>query len=129
MRRIGIAVIIILGVIASNSCMAADGSRITHFALLAGGVGLKVAAVVFEEQAQEAYDSYLHTARPSEMREFTDEYDQKHRQSQILSKTGVGLIGLAAFLALLEQFQMPDEVQVSFEPRAIRLNYRLDFTR
>ncbi len=125
MFRTLMVTVVLLCLIYPGTVMAADASRITHAVLLAGGIGFQIAGAQLEKQAQESYDTYLHTGLPSEMQRLTDEYDRKHLQSVIFSKTGVGMIGLAVFLALTEQFRPVKNVEFSFQPREFRIAFHL----
>lgn len=104
---------------------AADGSRITQAVMVIGGLGLQIAGVQFEKQAQESYDAYLHTARPSEMQRLTEDYDRKHLQSLIASRVGVGLIGVAVLWAFKEQLTFTRKVEVAVQPHEMRVALHL----
>ena len=53
-------------------------------------------------QANETYDQYLHTAVQADMDELIGDYERKHKQSIIASRTGIGVAVGAILLSLID---------------------------
>ena len=86
-----------------SPAVAINKSKAFAAVLVISSAGCKAAGVYLENKAHEAYDQYLHTGIQRDMQEYSDEYDSKHTQSLIVSRTAIGMVGLAAFIALYEQ--------------------------
>ena len=95
-------IIIVLFSLASPTA-ALEKSKFVPALFIISGVGLKFGSVYLETQANEAYDNYLHTALQTDMKKYTDEYNQKHTQSIITSRVGAGFWGLAVFVSIYRQ--------------------------
>ena len=105
-----IAVILLLALLAFSSSQpshAIDKSRVFTWLLFFSGLGASAAGVVIQGQANESYDEYVHTAVQAEMDSLIDDYEQKHEQSIIASRTGIGLVVGAILLSLLDAAYIP----------------------
>lgn len=81
----------------------ADRSRAWTIGLFATGMGLKFGSVFVENSAQDSYDQYLHTAIQSDIAKHRDSYTAKHNASTIMSRVGMGLVGIAALISVFDQ--------------------------
>ena len=86
----------------SRPVYAVDKSRFFTCFLFLSGLGSSVAGAVLQGQANETYDEYLHTAVQADMNSFIDDYDQKHQQSLIASRAGIGLVIGAILISLID---------------------------
>jgi hypothetical protein len=85
-----------------GSAYALDGSRFFTCLLFVSGLGASAAGAVTHSQANEIYDKYMHSSVQSDMDNFINDYDQKHKQSIITSRVGVGLAISAVLISLLD---------------------------
>ena len=91
---------------------AFDKSRAFICFLFLSGVGSSAAGAIVQGQASEKYDEYMHTAVQTKMDNLIDDYEKKHRQSIVISRTGTGLVVGAILLSLVDIAGMPPpEVQ------------------
>jgi hypothetical protein len=86
---------------------AVDKSRFFIWLLFASGLGSSTAGAIIQGQANETYDMYLHTAVQADMDKHIDDYNRKHQQSVIASRTGIGLVVGAILLSLLDAAYIP----------------------
>ena len=95
-----------------RSAYALDGSRFFTWMLFFSGLGSSFAGAITHGQANELYDEYMHSAVQSEMDKSIDKYDQKHQQSIIASRVGVGLTISAILISFIDASHIPQpEVQ------------------
>ena len=95
----------------SQPAHAVDKSRVFIWLLFLSGLGSSAAGAVIQGQANETYDQYLHAAAQADMDKLIDDYDRKHQQSIIASRTGIGVAIGAILLSLIDL--PPLEVQES----------------
>lgn len=109
---IGVLLFGLLTATGFQSAYAIDKSRTSIWLLFFSGLGSSVAGVIIQGQAYETYDRYLHTAVQTEMEKLIDDYEQKHQQSIIASRAGLGLVVGAILLSLVDAAYIPPpEVQ------------------
>ncbi len=112
-------VCILMCCILVSPAVAIDKSKAFAAVLVISSAGCKAAGVYLENKAHESYDQYLHTGIQRDMKEHSDEYDSKHTQSLIASRTAIGMVGLAAFIALYEQLHSISTEEESLEERGL----------
>jgi hypothetical protein len=81
---------------------AADRSRVLTVALFASGIGLKFGSVFVGKSAQDSYDQYLRSAIRADIEKHRDDYTGKQDLGVIMSRTGVGFVGLAVLISLFD---------------------------
>ncbi len=101
----------------------ADRARVATIVLLASGVGLKFGSVFMEKSAQDSYDQYLNAAVQSDIAKHRDDYTSKHNQSVIMSRTGMGFVGLAMLISLFDELELISKSPPP-QPHALRLTPR-----
>ena len=102
----------LLTAIGSQPAHAIDKSRMFTWLLFFSGLGSSAAGAIIQGQANETYDKYMHTAVQTDMGKLIDNYEQKHQQSIIASRTGLGLVVGAILLSLVDAAYIPPpEVQ------------------
>jgi hypothetical protein len=95
-----------------RSAYALDGSRFFTWMLFFSGLGSSFAGAITHGQANELYDEYMHSAVQSGMDKSLDKYDQKHKQSIIASRVGIGLTFSAVLISLIDASHIPQpEIQ------------------
>ena len=116
--RIGICCIIIV-MIAGSSTQAADRSRVLTIGLFASGVALKFGSILVANSAQDTYDQYLATGIQSDLATHRDDYTTKRDLSIAMSRTGIGFVGFAVLISVLDQVDVISESSVA---RSVRLS-------
>jgi hypothetical protein len=86
----------------ARSAYALDGSRFFTWMLFFSGLGTSFAGAITHGQANELYDEYMHSAVQSGMDKSIDKYTQKHKQSIIASRVGLGLTFSAVLISLID---------------------------
>ena len=81
---------------------AADGTRVLTIALFASGMGLKFGSVIVDKSAHDSFDLYLNTAVQGDIAKQRDEYTNKRDSSALMSRIGMGFIGLAALISVFD---------------------------
>ena len=113
----GLLLPFLLAAIGFQPVYAVDKSRVFICLLFLSGLGSSAAGAIIEDQANETYDEYMHTAIEIEMEKLIDDYDQKHQKSIIASRVGLGLVVGAALLSLVDAaYILTPEVQVVAAP-------------
>ena len=111
---IGLLSLLLIAITGFHPAHAIDKSRVFIWLLFFSGLGSSAAGAVIQGQATETYDEYLHTAVQTEMGKLVDDYDQKHQQSIIASRAGMGMVIGAILLSLIDAAYIPPpEVQKS----------------
>ena len=90
-----------------NSANALDNSRFFTMFMFLSGVGSSFAGAITQGQADKIYDEYLHSAIQSDMNKYIDNYNKKHQQSIIATRTGVGLAIGAILISLIDASHIP----------------------
>ena len=81
---------------------AAGRSRVLTIALFASGIGLKFGGVFAGKSAQDSYDQYLRSAIHANIEKHRGNYTGKQDLGVIMSRTGVGFVGLAVLISLFD---------------------------
>ena len=102
---------------------AIDKSRASVWLLFFTGLGSSVAGAIMQGQANETYDKYMHTAVQADMEKIIDDYEQKHQQSIIASRAGLGLVIGAILLSLVDAAYIPPP-EVQKEPSLFGSEFR-----
>lgn len=100
---------------------AAERPRVLTIALFASGIGLKFASVFLENSAQDSYDQYLSTAIQDDIAQHRDDYTSKHDLSVAMSRTGIGLVGLAMLISVFDELNLISRSS-SAQSARLRLN-------
>lgn len=109
---IGLLSLFLLTSTGFQSAHAMDKSRVFTWLLFFSGLGSSAAGAIIQGQANETYDEYLHTAVQAKMEDLIDDYERKHQQSIVASRTGLGLVVSAILLSLVDAAYIPPpEVQ------------------
>jgi hypothetical protein len=104
---VGFLLLVLFTSAVSQPAQAADKSRVFIWLLFLSGLGSSTAGAIMQGQANETYDKYMHTAFQAEMEELIEDYDQKHKQSVIASRAGMGLVVSAILLSLVDVAHTP----------------------
>ena len=116
--RIGICCIIIVMIVVSST-QAADRSRVLTIGLFTSGVVLKFGSILVANSAQDTYDQYLSTGIQSDLATHRNDYTTKRNLSIGMSRTGIGFVGFAVLISVLDQLDVISESSVA---RSVRLS-------
>ena len=97
---------------------SADRTHVLTIALLVSGMGLKFGSVFVESSAQDSYDQYLNTAIQADITKHRDDYISKHDGSVLMSRIGIGFVGIAAMISIFGQL---DRISKSSQPQSASL--------
>ena len=100
----------------------ADRARGVTIGLFATGMGLKFGSVFVAKSAQDSYDQYLNTAIQADITEHRNSYTAKHNASTVMSRVGIGLVGIAALVSVFDQLDI-----IATPSTALRLTPSYDF--
>ena len=81
---------------------AVDGTRALTVVLFTSGMGLKFGSVFVDKSAQDSFDLYLNSAVQSDIAKHRLDYTNKRDSSAIMSRIGVGFVGLAALISIFD---------------------------
>lgn len=109
--RIGICCIIIVMIAVPPT--QADRSRVLTIGLFASGVALKFGSVFVSNSAQDTYDQYLSTGIQDDITKYRDDYTTKQNLSIGMSRTGIGFVGFAVLISVLDQLDVISESSAS----------------
>ena len=118
--RVGI-ICVMFAMIAVSPTRAADRSRVLTIGLFTSGVALKFGSVFVATSAQDTYDQYLSTGIQSDLATHRDDYTTKRSLSIGMSRTGIGFVGFAVLISVLDQLDVISESSAS---RSVRLNLK-----
>jgi hypothetical protein len=106
--------------IAIPSLQAVDGTRVLTIALFASGMGLKFGSVFVEKSSQDSFDLYLNAAVQGDIAKHREDYTNKRDSSAIMSRIGVGFVGLAAMISIFDNLNL-----ISKSSRSSSTSFRL----
>ena len=103
---------------------AGGGARALKVVLFTTGMGLKFGSVFVEKSAQNSYDQYLTTALQADIARHRADYTSKRDTGVVMSRVGIGLVGVATLISILDQL---DLISQRSQPAALRLTPGYDF--
>ena len=114
---IGLLSFLLFAAFGSQPVYAIDKSRIFISLLFFSGLGCGAVGSVWQNEANEIYDDYMHTAVGAEQDRLYDDYEQRYQESTDISRAGLGLVAGAVLLSLIDAayIQAP-EVQKAVIP-------------
>ncbi|MDE0298898.1 MAG: hypothetical protein OXN17_09720 [Candidatus Poribacteria bacterium] len=103
---------------------AGGGARALKVVLFTTGMGLKFGSVFVEKSAQDSYDQYLTTALQADIARHRTDYTSRRDASLVMSRAGMGLVGVAALISIFDQL---DLISDQSQSAALRLTPSFDF--
>ncbi len=82
---------------------AGRGSRVFAITLLSSGLGLQVGSTFMNSSAQEEYDEYLSASLQADIQSRKSVVLERQNTSIIMSRVGLGCIGLAVLISIVDQ--------------------------
>lgn len=103
---------------------AGGGARALKVVLFTTGMGLKFGSVFVDKSAQDSYDKYLTTALQADIVRHRSDYTSRRDTSLIMSRVGMGLVGVAALISIFDQL---DLISRQSQSSALRLTPNYHF--
>jgi len=99
---IGLLSFFLFTAVSSQPAYAIDKSRIFISLLFFSGLGCGAVGSVWQNEANEIYDDYMHTAVGTNQDRLYDDYEQRYQKSTDISRAGLGLVAGAVLLSLID---------------------------
>jgi hypothetical protein len=100
-------------ILTSGQAEAARRSRVLSIGLFASGMGLQFGSSLLKASAQDRYDTYLNAAIQADIQTHKDAFRVRRDASTIMSRVGLGCVGLAVLFAIYNQLDTPELVDSS----------------
>ena len=110
---------------------AARRSRVLSIALFTSGMGLQFGSSILKASAQDRYDTYLNAAIQADIQTHKDAFRVRRDAGTLMSRVGLGCVGLAVLFAIYSQLDTPEELvedSVSLMPSS-KIQARIPSTR
>ena len=122
-NKLGLQILIccVTILLATVSPARADRTRVLTIGLFTTGVALKFGSIFVANSAQDTYDQYLSTGIQADIAKHRDDYKSMRDLSVGMSRTGIGFVGLAVFISVLDQL---DVISESSDYRSAWLNLK-----
>ena len=92
---------------------AARRSRVLPLALFASGISLQFGSSFLKASSQNHYDTYLNAAIQADIQTHKDAFLARRNASTIMSRVGLGFVGLAVLFSIYSQLDTPEPVEGS----------------
>ena len=92
---------------------AARRSRVLPLALFASGISLQFGSSFLKASSQNHYDTYLNAAIQADIQTHKDAFLTRRNASTIMSRVGLGCVGLAVLFSIYSQLNTPEPVEDS----------------
>ena len=92
---------------------AARRSRVLPLALFASGMSLQFGSNFLKASSQNHYDTYLNAAIQADIQTHKDAFLARRNASTIMSRVGLGFVGLAVLFSIYSQLDTPEPVEGS----------------
>ena len=100
-------------ILTSQHADAARRSRVLPLALFASGMSLQFGSSFLKASSQNHYDTYLNAAIQADIQTHKDAFLAKRNASTIMSRVGLGFVGLAVLFSIYSQLDTPELVEGS----------------
>ena len=100
-------------VLTSGQVEAARRSRVLSIALFASGMSLQFGSSFLKASAQDRYDTYLNAATQADIQTHKDAFLIRRNAGTIMSRVGLGCVGLAVLFSMYNQLVTPELVDDS----------------
>ena len=92
---------------------AARRARVLPLALFASGISLQFGSSFLKASSQNHYDTYLNAAIQADIQTHKDAFLARRNASTIMSRVGLGFVGLAVLFSIYSQLDTPEPVEGS----------------
>ena len=100
-------------ILTSQHADAARRSNVLPIALFASGMSLQFGSSFLKASAQDHYDTYLNAAIQADIQTHKDAFLGRRNASTIMSRVGLGFVGLAVLFSIYSQLDTPELVEDS----------------
>ena len=100
-------------ILTSGQVEAARRSRVLSIALFASGMSLQFGSSFLKASAQDRYDTYLNAATQADIQTHKDAFLIRRNAGTIMSRVGLGCVGLAVLFSIYNQVVTPELVDDS----------------
>lgn len=95
-------------ILTSGQAEAARRSRVLSTALFASGMSLQFGSSFLKASAQDRYDTYLNAAIQADIQSHKDTFLIRRNAGTIMSRVGMGCVGLAVLFSIYNQVVAPE---------------------
>lgn len=100
-------------ILTNGQAEAARRSRVLSIALFASGMSLQFGSSILKASAQDQYDTYLNAAIQADIQTHKDAFLIRRNAGSIMSRVGLGCVGLAVLFSIYNQMNTPESVEGS----------------
>ena len=104
---------VLIFILTNQHADAARRSRILPIALFASGMSLQFGSNFLNSSAQNSYDSYLNAAIQADIQTHKDAFLVRKNAGTIMSRVGLGCVGLAVLFSIYSQLDTPEPAEDS----------------
>ena len=98
-------------VLTGGQAEAARRSRVLSIGLFASGMSLQFGSSILKASAQDRYDTYLNVATQADIQTHKDAFLIRRNAGTIMSRVGLGCVGLAVLFSIYNQLDTPEPVE------------------
>ena len=95
-------------ILTNGQAEAARRSRVLSIALFASGMSLQFGSNFLKASAQDRYDAYLNAAIQADIQTHKDAFLIRRNAGTIISRVGLGCVGLAVLISIYNQANTPE---------------------
>ncbi len=106
---------LLIFILTNQPADAVRRSRVLSIALFTSGMSLQLGGTLLKASAQDSYDAYLNAAIQADIQTHKDAFRVRRDASTIMSRVGLGCVGLAVLFSLYSQLDTPSESSESAE--------------
>lgn len=106
---------ILIFALTSQPASAARRSRLLPITLFVSGMGLQFGSRYVKASAQDRYDTYLNAAIQADIQTHKDDFLARRNASTMLSRVGLGCVGLAVILSIYDQLRTREDANATEE--------------
>ena len=102
---------VLIFILTGQHADAARRSNVLPIALFASGMSLQFGSSFLKASSQNHYDSYLNAAIQSDIQTHKDAFRTRRNAGTIMSRVGLGFVGLAVLFSIYNQLDTPEVVE------------------
>lgn len=104
---------VLIFILTGQQADAARRSNVLPIALFASGMSLQFGSSFLKASSQNHYDSYLNAAIQADIQTHKDAFLARQNAGTIMSRVGLGFVGLAVLFSIYNQLDTPEPVEDS----------------
>ena len=102
---------VLIFILTGQHADAARRSNVLPIALFASGMSLQFGSSFLKASSQNHYDNYLNAAIQSDIQTHKDAFRARRNTGTIMSRVGLGFVGLAVLFSIYNQLDTPEVVE------------------